>query len=206
MTYLGIAVHAVRLGVLTAAAAFLAGCMIVSDAELVADSEGAQVLPAKAYLTGYDEDGANTWKVSDDGAQELTLEGNTYSSDDGSLNARFVPLENLPGKYLAALVGDDGSIYGVATFKNDILVMEVVLGDDDPVAVATAADPALAGIAAKADQGGIEVTTRDQLDGVIQLALDGKLTLLGLVLYVADSPDAEPPARIVNDNGEYRAE
>ena len=38
--------------------ALLAGCMIVSEAELVADSEGAQILPAKAYLTGYDEDGA----------------------------------------------------------------------------------------------------------------------------------------------------
>jgi hypothetical protein len=30
----------------------LAGCMIVSEDELVADSEGATILPAAAYLTG----------------------------------------------------------------------------------------------------------------------------------------------------------
>ena len=66
--YLGSAWTAARLAVLAVATALLAGCMIVSESELVADSEGAQVLPAKAYLTGYDEDGPNTWKVSDDGA------------------------------------------------------------------------------------------------------------------------------------------
>ena len=76
----------------------------------------------------------------------MTLKGNTYKSADGSLNARFVPLESLPGQVPhRASSSADGSIYGVATFKNDILVLDIILGDPDPLAVAKAAgDAALA--------------------------------------------------------------
>ena len=206
--YLGSAWTAAKLGLIAATTLLLAGCMIVSDAELVADSEGSQILPAKAYLTGYDEDGANTWKVSDDGAQEMTLNGNTYTSADGSLNARFVPLESLPGKYLIAIVSADGSIYGVATFKNDILALDIILGDPDPLAVAKAAgDASLATLESGGDeQGGIKVATREQLDSVIQLHLDGKLSLMGLVMYASDDPKAATPARIIFENDEYREE
>jgi hypothetical protein len=205
--YLGSAWTAVRLAAFAVAGALLAGCMIVSDAELVADSEGAQILPAKAYLTGYDEDGANTWKVSDDGAQEMTLEGNTYKSADGTLNARFVPLESVPGKYLLAIVSADGSIYGVATFKNDVLVIDIILGDPDPLAVVKASGVAsLASLGANGDEGGLALTTREQLNDVIQLHLDNKLALLGLVMYVTSEAGAPTPARIVNVDGEYRAE
>jgi hypothetical protein len=206
--YLGTAWTAVRLAAVAITAALLAGCMIVSEQELVTDADGTQILPAKAYLTGYDEDGANTWKVSDDGAQEMTLNGNTYVSADGSLNARFVPLENVPGKYLIAIVSTDGSIYGVATFKNDILALDVILGDPDPVAVAKmSGDPVLQDIAAQEGEGGgIAVTSRAQLDALIQLHLDEKLSLLGLVMYASDDPKAATPARIIYVDGEYREE
>jgi hypothetical protein len=194
-----------RLAALVTVSVLLAGCMIVSEDELVADSEGAAILPAAAYLTGYDEDGANTFKVSDDGAQPLTLKGGTYTSEDGSLNVRFAPLESVPGKYLMAIVSTDGNMYGVATFKNDILVVEVILGDPKPIdAVNAASDPDLQGITE--EEGGLRVTTRTQLDALVQLFLDGKLSLAGLVMYVADDPKAETPARIINDGTEYREE
>lgn len=206
--YLGSAWTAARLAVLAAATALLAGCMIVSEGELVADSDGAQILPAKAYLTGYDEDGANTWKVSDDAPQEMTLTGNTYKSADGAISARFVPLENQPGRYLLGIVSPDGSLYGAATFKNDILVLDMILGDPDPLSVAKmSGDPALATLEKQEGQeGGIMVTTREQLDALIQLYLDEKLSLMSLVMYMTEDPNADKPARIVLQDGEYREE
>jgi hypothetical protein len=206
--YLGSAWTAARFAVLAAAPLLLAGCMIVSESELVADSEGAQILPAKAYLTGYDEDGPNTWKVSDDGAQEMTLTGNTYKSADGSINARFVPLESQPGRYLLGIVSPDGSLYGAATFKNDILVIDMILGDPDPLTVAKmSGDPALASLEKQEGQeGGIVVTTREQLDALIQLYLDEKLSLMSLVMYMTETADAAKPARIIYQDGEYREE
>jgi hypothetical protein len=205
---LGSALAAARLGVLAAATALLAGCMIVSEGELVADGEGAQILPAKAFLTGYDEDGPNTWKVSDDPAQEMNLTGNTYQSADGSINARFVPLESQPGRYLLAIVSPDGSLYGAATYKNDILVLDMILGDPDPMSVAKmSGDPALATLEApEGQEGGIVVTTREQLDALMQLYLDEKLALMSLVMYMTEAPDAAKPARIIYQDGEYREE
>lgn len=204
--YLGSAWTAVKVATFAATAALLAGCMIVSEAELIADSEGDKILPATAYLTGYDEDGANTWKVSDDPAQVITLSGGTYSTADGSLNARFVPLESVPGKYLLALVSaDGGSIYGVASFRNDILVAEVILADPEPLkTIQTAGVPELSGVTS--EEGGLKITKRDELDALVQLYLDDKLIFAGLVMYVSDDPKATPPARIVNENGEYREE
>jgi hypothetical protein len=206
--YLGSAWTAVRLAAVAAMGVLLAGCIITSKAELVADSEGQQIFPAKIYLTGYDEDGANTWKVSDDAAQEMTLEGNTYKSADGTINARFVQLENQPGRYLLAIVSADGSIYGHATFKNDVLAMDLILGDPDPMAVAKAS-----GVAAlqsleqeEGQEGGIVVTTREQLDALMQLYLDEKLSLMTLVMYATETADADKPARIVFQDGEYREE
>jgi hypothetical protein len=206
--YLGTAWTAARLAAVVVAGTLLAGCIITSKAELVADSEGAQILPAKAYLTGYDEDGANTWKMSDDGAQEMTLNGNTYTSADGSLNARFVPIESQPGRYLLAVVSPDGSIYGAATFKNDVLALDIILGDPDPLAVAKSSGIAeLQSLEAQEDdQGGIVVTTREQLNALLQLYLDEKLSLMTLVMYSSDGADGAKPARIIYQDGEYREE
>lgn len=206
--YLGSAWTAVRLAAVIVAGMLLAGCIITSKTELVADSEGEQIFPAKVFLTGYDEDGANTWKVSDDGAQQMTLNGNTYSSADGSLNVRFVQLESRPGEYLLAVVTADGSIYGHATFKNDILALDLVLGDPDPVGVAKSSGVAeLQSIEAGEDtQGGIVITTREQLDALMQLYLDEKLSLKTLIMYATETADAAKPARIIFKDGEYQEE
>ena len=207
--YLGSAWTAVRLAAVAAMAVLLAGCIITSKAELVADSEGEQIFPAKVFLTGYDEDGANTWKVSDDGPQEMTLEGNTYKSADGSLNARFVQLEGRPGKYLLAIVSADGSIYGAASFKNDVLALDMILGDPDPLTVAKSSGVAELQSLEKQegeDSGGIVVTTRAQLDALLQLYLDEKLALMTLVMYATETADADKPARIILQDGEYREE
>jgi hypothetical protein len=205
--YLGSAWTAVRLAAIMVAGMLLAGCIITSKTELVADSEGSQIFPAKVFLTGYDEDGANTWKVGDDGAQEMTLKGNTYSSADGSLNVRFVQLES-PGEYLLAVVTADGSIYGHATFKNEILALDLVLADPNPVTVAKSS-----GVAAlqsleeqESQEGGIVVTTREQLDALMQLYLDEKLSLKTLIMYATETADAAKPARIVFQDSEYREE
>jgi hypothetical protein len=206
--YLGSAWTAARLAALAATAALLAGCMIVSESELIPDSEGTHVLPAKAYLTGYDEDGPNTWKVSDDPPIEMTLTGNTYKSADGAITARFVPFESHPARYLLGIVSPDGSLYGAATFKDDILVIDLTLGDPNALATAQASgDPVLATLEAQEGQdGGIVVQTREQLDALMQLYLDEKLGLMSLVLYMTETPDAAKPARIVYADGIYRKE
>ena len=207
--YLGSAWTAVRLAAVIVVGTLLAGCIITSKAELVADSEAEQIFPAKVFLTGYDEDGANTWKVSDDPAQEMTLNGNTYASADGTLNARFVQLEGHPGRYLLAIVSADGSIYGHATFKNDVLALDLILGDPDPLTVAKSSGVAALESLEKQegeDSGGIVVTTREQLDALLQLYLDEKLSLMTLIMYATETADADKPARIVWQDGEYREE
>ena len=50
------------------------------------------------------------------------------------------------------------------------------------------------------------ITTREQLDALMQLYLDEKLTLKTLVMFAAESPSAELPARIIYQDGEYREE
>ena len=138
----------------------------------------------------------------------MTLNGNTYTSADGRSTRASCRSRACRASISSRIVSADGSIYGVATFKNDILALDIILGDPDPLAVAKAAgDPSLATLeAGGGEQGGIEVTSREQLDAVIQLYLDGKLALMGLVMYATDDPRRATPARIIYVDGEYREE
>lgn len=193
---------AIRLAALSVAAVSLAGCMIVSDAPLVPESEGAQPLPATAYLLGYNgKDGV--YEKGTDAPLPFTLTGNTYVSADGSIKVIFAPIAD--GEYLLALDGSDGSMYGTATLRDHILTANMIIGNPD-VADIVKADPALAG--ASVEEGGIKVSSRAELDRVVAMSHEGKLQLGGLVLYVLESADASgAPAKLVSDGaGGLKAE
>lgn len=210
MNYVSIAVRAAKLLTALAVTAALAGCMITSKEELVADSEGQQIWPATVYLYGYEQDkeAPDSYKRAEDGPLPFALEGNSYKSADGSMTVRFVPLGE-PDTYLLALVATDGSTYGTAVYRNQIISANVIVGDADPAAVITAemnsgADGgALAGTVS--EEGGVVVNSRAALDHLIKMSREGKLTLAGLVLYVDEKPDAAAPAKIVPDGDFWKA-
>lgn len=199
---------ALRLAAVLVTTAWLAGCMIVSDAELVADAEAVPLLPDPAYLTPYEEDGPDAWTVGDDPAMRMDRQGNTYISGDPETRVRLAPLAGRPGHYLFAMGANDGWVYGVAEQAGDILVINVILGDADPAAIVRGSGVAALAALPSSSEGdtSIEIATREQLDAAIDLHLAGKLSLLGLVLFVAPSPDAAVPGRIVRQDGTYRAE
>ena len=211
MNYMSIAVlRTAKLLTAFAVAATLAGCMITSKEELVTDAEGQQIWPATVYVYGYEEDkeAAGSYKRADDEALQFAMDGNSYKSADGSMTLRFVPLGEAD-TYLLAMVAADGSMYGTAVYRNNIISANVIVGDADPAAVvdaekASGADGgALAGVTV--EEGGVVVNSRPALDHVIKMAQDGKLTLGGLVMYVDEKPDAAAPAKIVPDGDFWKA-
>jgi hypothetical protein len=192
-----------------AVAAALAGCMITSKAELVADAEGTQVWPASVYVYGYeqDKDVPNNWTRATDAPMQFTLSGNSYASADGSMTLRFVPLD-APDTYLLAMVAADGSMYGTSIYRDNLLAVNVILSDSDPAAIVAteksgAGATALAGVTV--EDGALVITDREGLDYVIQMTRDGKLKLGGLVMAVDEKPDAAVPAKLVPDGDFFKA-
>jgi hypothetical protein len=192
-----------------AVAVTLAGCMITSEAELVSDADGNQILPADIYLFGYEEDKAapdsGAYTKGTDAPLHLVLKGNTYVSDDNSTSIRFVTLD-APDTHLLAMVSSDGSVYGTAVIRDSLLLANVVLTDSDPAVIIDAekaGNPALANVTV--EDGGLVLKTRAELDAVIQLAMDGKLELGGLVMFIGETADAPAPARLVPDGDFYKA-
>ena len=119
---------------------------------------------------------------------------------------KFVTFQRGKHERLGAIADDrivDLTIAGIADS-----MLDMILGDSDPVAVAKASgDPALQSIEAQEGEGGgLSLTAREQLDAVIQLHLDNKLSLMGIVMYASDDPKAATPARIIYVDGEYREE
>ena len=208
MTYVpDVVSRAIKLMAVFAFGLALTACTISSKAELVSDAEGKQVLPAAVYFFGYDEDeaAAGNYKRADDEPVKLTLKGNTYSSDDGSINARFVPLAE-PDTYLIAIVNADGSLYGVARLRDNFLVTNVILEDADP-SMAISDELTKGGEAAvlsdvTSADGGLVITNRATLDYLVKMHLEDRLAMAGMVMFVADKPDATPPAKIAMD-GEF---
>lgn len=186
----------------------LAGCMIGSETPLVTPDEGLTPLPATVYLFGYEEDGTGGYKRNAEAPMALTLDNKTYKSADGSINAQFLPLENQADKYLLAIVGPDGGMYGVATYRNNLLQTDIILGDPDVAGIIKAENaPVLADVKVDAEGGGaIALTTREQLDYVIKMVLDGKLKLAGMVMFAGESDSAAAPAKILPDAGWWKTE
>lgn len=194
------ALVAAKLAVLTVLMAFLAACTITSQSELVTDAEATQIFPASSYLFPYKDDGRDAFAANaEEKPIQLALEGNTYVSDDRSTFVRFAPRKD--GTYLMSALSDKSYVYGLATFRDNILGLRIILsGTDDEI------KSAVAGInGVTADGGAIEVKTREQLDAVIARAVDGTLGMSGIVIYVGDGV-TPPPARIIKDGDGWKAE
>lgn len=170
----------------------LSACTLSSVELLVTDDESATPLPANSVLYAYKEDSAGLVRA-DDGPLLMSLNGKVYGNEEAALSVRFVPLD-LADTYLLAATAEDGTIYGVAHYANSILDVKIVLGDNVEEAVTAAG---LTGASVK--DGGIIVTNRTDLNAAIALILDGKLEAKGIPYFVADGPDAKPPATIVRD-------
>ncbi len=196
--------RALRLCAAAVLAVVLAGCVIQSKSALIAPAEGVAALPLTAYLTSYKEAEGGVSR-DDDEPVKLIFKNDHYSSTDESFHIRFVSLPRRD-TYIAEITGDDpGYTYAVARFRGNVLVLNVLLSDEDPEA-SLASERAGAGAEALRDvtvsDGAIVVTERKALDYLIQMNLDGKLTMAPFVLYVSEFADSKAPAMLVPD-GEF---
>lgn len=189
-------------------ALMLSGCVITSTADLLPDSEAVTPLPETIFLTGYDKAGdtPGLYRKSADAPSELRLIGNTYLGDDDT-RLRFSPLAG-EGSYLMAVVGPDGNIYGVATYRDSILGIEIIIEDEAPLATIEA-ERQKGGAASvltdvSEEDGALVVGTRAALDYVVAMTRNGSLPLEGLVMYVATSADEAAPETLAADGGFYR--
>jgi hypothetical protein len=201
MNYVSIAVQrAARIAAAFALTAALAGCIIASEKVLVTPDEGVTPLPAKVYLFGYNDDKAGGFARAEDPPMLLSLDNKTYKSADGTLNVQFLPSDK-PDTYVLAVGGPDGGVYGMATLKDSLLQVDVILADPDVATIIKAENaPVLADV--KIDEsagGGMSLTSREQLDYVLQMVRDGKLKLSGMVMFAAESDTATVPAKISPD-------
>lgn len=185
----------------------LSACMIISEQPLVDEAEATTPLPAKTYLFGYEEDGLDALKRNTEAPLDMTLNGKTYASSDGSINAMFVPLDE-SGNYLMALSGPDGQVYGSAWIKDNLLAVKIILGESGPNKAIEAEKPFAGGVLdeIKVEEGGITVTTREALDYLIGMSREDKLDMAPIVMVFSDSADAGVPARLVRDGAGWKAE
>ncbi len=185
---------------LGALALVISACVITSEANLVADGEGATPLPAAFYLFAYGDREGTIIPIAD-GAMAFTLEDrNLYVSADGSMKAAFVPLGDDGQTFLLSIAGSGGLTYGLARYADNIMEIRMVL-DGDAAAELQAAGTAAVPI----EDGEIRVADRATLDLVIGLVAEGKLTTAVILAYVAESADATVPPTIVRDGAWYKA-
>lgn len=178
----------------------LAGCTIVSRTPLLSDGELVTPLPDRLQLAAYDVD---TLQLSPDDNDDLLRDGDVYLSAKG-YRLRFASPPDTEGRYLVEVSGskesDEGYMYGLARFADNLLGIEIVLPDD--IDTVLAAHPEL-GLAAGNDA--LEITTREQLDQVIALVRSGEMKLQGFVYSASETADAVAPAELVRDGDWYRA-
>jgi hypothetical protein len=201
---------ALKLALLAGAGLLLAGCVIVSKTPLVTESEGVAVLPATLYLFSYNEDPAGYLR-GEDPPGVLKLDGTSYTSEDGTMSVRFVPLDT-EATYLAAVESTDGNMYGIARYRDSILAINIILSDAAPGdAIEAEKASGAAGSEVLKDvtveDGGITVTTREALDYLVAMHLAGKLPMAPLVTFIGESADASAaPAKLVQDGDFWKAE
>lgn len=180
-------------------AALLSACTIISDELLVSDAEVVTPLPAKPFLFGYDqENDGDPHLLTSDGPLTMTLEAGAYIASDGTLSARFVPLDE-PDTYLLAATGDGSTTYAVAHYADSILELRVVLGSDAKLAFEAADLPGLT-----IDGAGYKVPDRAVLDDAIALVRSGTFDVASLVFFIADNKDATAPPSLIRDGNRMR--
>jgi hypothetical protein len=179
----------------------LAGCTIVSRTPLLSEADIVTPLPDRLQLVAYDPD---TLKLGVDDTDELTRDGDMYLSAKG-YRLRFAGQPDEEGRYLVEVTGtkdndEEGYMYGLARFADNLLGIEMVLPEDIDTVLAEHAELGL-----KAGNDGLAVTTRQQLDALIAMARTGELKLLGFVYFASDTGGAKAPAALERDGDWYRA-
>lgn len=188
----------IRTGLSLAAATLLAGCVIISDEMLVTEDEAVTPLPASFAMASYEEDGAG-FKRTAETPMTFSLSGKGYAASSGDMTAYFAALHD--NTFLVAMDSDDGIMYGVATYADNVLEMDVILSDEkDEYPHADA----LPGVDITDD--GMHVADRAALDSVIALQQSGELAMTPVVSYVAASIDAAFPATLTRDGEGWTAE
>lgn len=184
------------------AALLLSACVISSTAPLVPASEAAAVLAAGFPFVTYDGTGPYAPSEEQGFAFTKAADSNVYADPTGAMKVAFVPRQD--GTHLIAIEsanesGEVGYLYGLATVRDGIMAIEIVLAADP------AEDLAAAGVAVPAgvtiDDSAISVTDRAGLDAVIELVANGTIRAEPLLAWVGAD---EPPATIVRDGDWFR--
>jgi hypothetical protein len=192
-----IARHGLRLLAVAALSIVLAGCVINSAEVLVSEGDMVTPLPDTFVLVPYNE-GADGYAPADQEVMDFALEGKTYKAGDGSFTAYFEPLDD--GTYLIANKAADGVVYGFATYTDNVLEIDVVLG-------AGAGNPDVQGIpGVEVTEGGMVVADRAALDAVIALYQAGKIEMDPMVSYISADPNADFPSTLTRNGEGWTAE
>jgi hypothetical protein len=188
-----------RVTIAVVLAALLSACTLISDELLVSDAEVVTPLPAKPFLFGYDQDGpGEPYRLTGDGPLTMTLETGAYIASDGTLSARFVPLDE-PDTYLLAATGNGSTTYAVARYADSILELRVMLGNGAKAAFETADLPGVT-----IDGEGYKVPNRDVLDQAVAMVRGGTFEVISLVFFIADNKDAAAPRSIIQDGNRMK--
>jgi len=180
-----------------ALAVLLSGCVLSSDELLVSDGEAVTPLPGPFAMAVYEEDGAGYKRNDEDPPGEFTLDGKGYVSSDGTMTAYFVPLET--NTYLVALSSPDGNMYGFATYRDNVLDLDIVLGDIE----GNADLKAIPGV--EIADGGVKLTDRAALDAVVALHQEGKLEMAPVIGYIGADANADFPAKLTPNGDAWTA-
>ena len=191
---------ALRVLALVALVVALAGCTILSRTPLLNEAEIVTPLPDRLQFAAYDPD---TLKLGVDDIDELVRDGNMYLSERG-YRLRFAGPPDGEGRYLVEVTptkdtDEEGYMYGLARFADNLLGLEIVLPEDIDTVLANHPELGL-----KAGNDGLEVKTREQLDALIAMARTGELKLLGFVYFASDTAGASAPAELVREGDWYR--
>lgn len=193
-------------------AAALAGCMITSPTNLIAEREAVTPLPASFLMYGYkaDPDRPGTFLPNEDEPESYRLEGRSYRTvGNDDLALRFEPLA--AGTYLLGAFNvnkDEAVIYGTMRLVDGVAELHIIVDDVSEAALAgvkAAAPPAIAADISLA-KGGWQVTRKDALLHLMDRVQDGSLPTEPFIAFVTEDANATPPAVIALTGDTYRAQ
>lgn len=189
-----------RIAAIATLALLVTGCTILSRTPLLSGADLVTPLPDRLQLAAYDPD---TLKLGVDDTDELVRDGDAYMSEKG-YRLRFSGPPDAKSRYLVEVTptkdtDEEGYMYGLARYADNLLGIEIVLPEDIDTVLANHAELGL-----KAGNDGLEVSTREQLDALIAMARTGELKLLGFVYFASDTEGAVAPAELVREGDWYR--
>lgn len=184
----------------------LSACVISSDAPLVPADEAAAVLASGFPFVPYDGGDGSYTRSEEQGIGGFTkaADSNVYADPSGNMHVAFVPRPD--GTLLLAIesvngAGETGYLYGIATVRDGIMAIEIVLAADPAEDLAAAGMAVPAGVTI--DDSAVTVADRAGLDAMIELVANGTIRAEPLIAWVGAG---EPPPMIVRYGDWYRGQ